>query len=162
MTGVLSFKSKFSLVGAIMLLAFSALSFAQEKAGAPDRVDKVSTKDFAATVKAVETTLKSHGFMIVAAIDHQNMLRMVGANLKGSKTIEFGKPDMGKMLMPMAPEAGLEMPGRFYIWERGDGKTIVSYRKPSSGFGTYGNEMVTKMGQDMDGMWAMFAEEATK
>ena len=162
MTKMLSFKSIFPLVGAIVFLAFSALSFAQDKAGAPDRVDKVSNKDFAATVKAAEIALQSKGFMVVATVDHQNMLKMVGASIKGAKTIEFGKPEMGKMLMPMAPEAGLEFPGRFYIWERSDGKTIVSYRKPSSGLSTYGSEMLTKMGHDMDGMWAMFAAEATK
>lgn len=129
---------------------------------AQDRVDKVSTKDFNATVKALETALKINGFMIVATINHQNMLKMVGAKIKGSKTIEFGKPDMGKMLLPMAPEAGLEMPGRFYIWERADGKTVVSYYKPSSRFSKYSNEMLTKMGTDMDGMWSMIVEEATK
>lgn len=127
-----------------------------------DRVDKVSNKSFAETVKAVETTLKKNGFMIVATIDHQNMLTMVGTKIKGSKTIEFGKPDMGKMLLPMAPEAGLEMPGRFHIWERADSKTVVSYYKPSTNFSKYGNEMIAKMGKDMDGMWSMIVDEATK
>lgn len=138
------------------LLAFPLFSFAQ------DRVDKLSNKSFAETVKAVETTLKKNGFMIVATIDHQNMLTMVGTKIKGSKTIEFGKPDMGKMLLPMAPEAGLEMPGRFHIWERADSKTLVSYYKPSTNFSKYGNEMIAKMGKDMDGMWSMIVDEATK
>ncbi|MBI4547020.1 MAG: DUF302 domain-containing protein [Ignavibacteriae bacterium] len=132
---------------------------------AQDRVDKVSAKDFSGTAKAIEKTLKSKGFMIVATVDHQNMLKMVGAKIKGAKTIEFGKPDMMKMLMPMAPEAGLEMPGRFYIWERNPpqaDKTVVSYYRPSVGFGKYGNEMMTKMGKDMDGMWEMIVNEATK
>lgn len=153
-----SFRFILASAAAGLLLTLSGLAFADDK----DRVDKVSSKNFTTTVSALETNLKSHGFMIVATIDHQNMLKMVGASLKGSKTIEFGKPDMGKMLMPMAPQAGLEMPHRFYIWERSDGKTVVSYRKPSSDFSKYGNEMLTKMGTDMDGMWNMFASEATK
>lgn len=140
------------------LLLFGVQAFAADET----RVDRVSNKDFAATVKAAETAIKSQGFMIVATIDHQNMLKMVGASLKGAKTIEFGKPEMGKMLLPMAPQAGLEFPGRLYIWQRADGKTVVSYRKPSSDLGRYGNEMLTKMGNDMDGMWAKFAAEATK
>ena len=149
--------SRFILVA---LLVFVLLPFARSQA--QDRVDKVSAKDFDATVKAVEKILKSKGFMIVATVDHQNMLTMVGAKIKGSKTIEFGKPDMGKMLMPMAPEVGLEMPGRFYVWERGDGKTVVSYYQPSSGYRNYDNEMIEKMGKDMDGMWSMMVEEAIK
>ncbi len=151
-----------SLIAAILVAFFSVLSYAQEKTGIPERIDKVSTKDFDATFKAIEKTLKAKGFMIVATVDHQNMLTMVGIKIKGSKTIEFGKPDMGKMLLPMAPEVGLEMPGRFYIWERGDGKTVVSYYRPSVGFSKYGNEMIAKMGADMDGMWSMIVDEALK
>lgn len=157
-TSILS-KAILNWAGVILLLTFNTLSFAQQD---KERVDKISNKNFAATVKAVETTLQRNGFMVVATIDHQNMLTMVGAKIKGATTIEFGKAEMGKMLLPMAPEAGMEFPGRFYIWERSDGKTVVSYRKPSSGLGTYGNEMLTKMGRDMDGMWSMFAEEAAK
>jgi uncharacterized protein (DUF302 family) len=147
---------------ALGLVAFFSVPYAQEKTGMPERIDKVSTKDFDATFKAIEKTLKTKGFMIVATVDHQNMLTMVGTKIKGSKTIEFGKPEMGKMLLPMSPEVGLEMPGRFYIWERGDGKTVVSYYRPSVGFSKYGNEMIAKMGADMDGMWSMIVEEALK
>ncbi len=153
-----SFRFTLASAVAVLLLTLSGLALAQDK----DRVDKVSNQNFSTTVKAVDTVLKKQGFMVIATIDHQNMLRMVGANLKGSTTIEFGKADMGKMLLPMAPHAGLEVPHRFYIWERGDGKTVVSYRKPSSDFGRYGNEMLTKMGTEMDGMWNMLASEATK
>lgn len=153
-----SFRSTLVLVIAMLSLTLSGLSSAADA----DRVDKVSNKDFSATVKAVGTVLQKNGFMVVATIDHQNMLTMVGAKIKGATTIEFGKAEMGKMLLPMVPEAGLESPARFYIWERGDGKTMVSYRKPSSGFSTYGNEMVAKMGKDMDGMWQMIVEEAAK
>lgn len=153
------YQTLYMLTAAAALLILSVASFA---AGPDDRVDKISSKGFAATVKAVETTLQRNGFMVVATINHQNMLTMVGAKIKGATTIEFGKAEMGKMLLPMAPEAGMEFPGRFYIWERSDGNTMVSYRKPSSGLGTYGNEMLTKMGRDMDGMWEKFASEATK
>lgn len=152
------------LIAAVLVSAVASFSFAQEKAAkaTSDRVDKVSNKGFPQTVEALEIMLKKNGFMIVATINHQNMLTMVGVRIKGSKTIEFGKPEMGKMLLPMAPEAGLEMPGRFYIWERGDGKTVVSYYRPSAGFNKYGIDMIAKMGRDMDVLWSAMAEEATK
>ncbi len=67
--------------------------------------------------------------MVVAKIDHKNMLSMVGANIRGSSTIEFGKPDMGKMLLPMNPAIGLEMPARVYVYESSDGRVTVSFRK---------------------------------
>lgn len=147
-----------SLAMLIGLLFLGTNAFAADAT----RVDKESSKNFAATVKAVETTLQSQGFMIVAKIDHQNMLQMVGAKLNGATTVEFGKPAMGKMLLPMAPDAGLEFPGRYYIWERADGKTVVSYHRPSAALDAYDNEMLSKMGRDMDGMWEIMATEATK
>ncbi len=126
------------------------------------RVDKVSNKNFDATVKQVETALKSKGMMIVATIDHQNMMKMVGASVKGSKTIEFGKPDMGKMLFAADAGAGLEMPGKLYVYERADGKTVVSYYKPSAGFAGYGKEDLTKIGQMMDMMVEEVVAVATR
>mgnify|MGYP003385393109 CR=1 FL=1 len=70
-----SFRSALVLVAAFLSLTLSGLSFAEDNS----RVDKVSNKDFAATAKTIETTLKSSGFMVFATIDHQK----VGANLKG-------------------------------------------------------------------------------
>jgi uncharacterized protein (DUF302 family) len=126
-----------------------------------ERVDRVSAQNFQTTVKQLETALQSRGFMIVARADHQNMLRMVGANTKGALTIEFGKPDMMKMHLPAHPEIGLEMPMRIYVWERADGKTVVSYRRPSAVFAAYGPDL-KMMGDMMDPMFGEIAADATK
>lgn len=128
----------------------------------PNRVDRVSKSDFAETVKRVETTLKSKGMMIVATIDHQNMMRMVGVSIKGSKTIEFGKPDMGKMVIAPDPQAGLEMPGRIYVWQRADGTTVVSYYKTSPAFASYGKDNLKMAGEMMDKMLDEIVAQATK
>jgi uncharacterized protein (DUF302 family) len=126
------------------------------------RVDKVSNSGFDKTVTQVETALRARGMMIVATIDHQNMLRMVGANIKGSKTIEFGKPDMGKMTIVPNPESGLEMPVRIYVWERGDGRTVVSYYRAAPAFAAYGKENLKMAGEMMDKMLEEIVAEATK
>lgn len=117
-----------------------------------NRVDKVSTKSFSDTLKAVEKAVKSEGMMVVAKIDHKKMLAMVGAKLNGATTIEFGKPEMGKMLLPMNPAIGLEMPGKIYVYEAADGKVVLSYRKVASQYATYGDPEVAKAGQMMDMM----------
>ena len=126
-----------------------------------ERVDRVSAQNFQTTVEQLEIALRSRGFMIVTQADHQNMLRMVGARTKGSKTIEFGKPDMMKMHLPAHPEIGLEMPMRIYVWERADGKTVVSYHRPSGVFAPYGPDL-KMMGDMMDGMFDQIAADATK
>ncbi len=95
-----------------------------------ERKDVASKKKFKETGEAVVKAIESRGMMVVAQIDHQNMLKMVGGKIGGSKTIEFGKPDMGKMVLTMSPEAGLEMPDKIYLFEK-DGKTTISYSNPN-------------------------------
>jgi len=142
----------------IVLLGAGSLAWAQSLV----RVDRVSNSDFARTVQRVETALKGKGMMIVAEINHQSMMRMVGASMKGSKTIEFGKPDMGKMTVVPNPEVGLEFPGKIYVWERGDGKTVVSYYRASPVFAAYGKDNLKMAGEMMDKMLDEIVAEATK
>lgn len=143
---------------AIVLLGAGSLAWAQSLV----RVDQVSNGGFEKTVKQLETALKARGMMIVAAIDHQNMMRMVGGSIKGSKTFEFGKPDMLKMVMPVELGAGLEMPHKIYVYERADGKAVVSYYKPSTGFGAYGKDQLKMVGEMVDKMLDEIVAEATK
>lgn len=147
-----------ALALALALMVGASLARAQSLA----RVDKISNADFARTVRQVETALKSKGMMIVAEINHQGMMGMVGAGIKGSKTIEFGKPDLGKMTVVPNPEVGLEFPGKIYIWERGDGKTVVSYYRPGPAFAAYGKENLRAAGEMMDKMLEEIVAEATK
>lgn len=132
-------------VALALVAAATTRGYAQDA----DRVDKVSRSSFSDTLKKVESALKAEHMMIVARIDHKNMLSMVGAKIKGATTIEFGKPDMGKMLLPMNAAIGLEMPGKIYVFESSDGKVVVSYRKSAKQFATYRPE-VAKAGEMMD------------
>lgn len=133
----------------VIALALVAAATTPGYAQDPDRVDKASKGSFSDTLKKTESALKAEHMMIVARIDHRNMLSMVGARIKGATTIEFGKPDMGKMLLPMNAAIGLEMPGKIYVFETSDGKVVVSYRRSARQFATYGPE-VAKAGEMMD------------
>lgn len=145
--------SKLFAVATLGVALLAATSGPATGAGADvTRVDKTSKKSFSDTLKAVEKAVESEGMMIVAKIDHKNMLSMVGATIKGSTTIEFGKPDMGKMLFSMNPAIGLEMPAKIYVYESSDGKVVVSYRKTAAQFALYGNPEFTKAGEMMDMM----------
>jgi len=161
-TGRIPLASRSLGVLAVMAALLVASSGRAESAGDPDRVDKTSNKTFSETLKAVEKTAKSEGMMIVAKIDHKNMLSMVGAKIKGSTTIEFGKPDMGKMLLPMNPAIGLEMPAKIYIYESADGRIVVSCRKVAQGFASYGNPEVAKAGEMMDMMLEKITSAVTQ
>jgi uncharacterized protein (DUF302 family) len=143
----------------VVLLLIQAPSLGAQT---PARVEHVSNHSFDQTVKQLETAIKKRGLMIVATLDHQNMLRMLGTSIRGSKTLEFAKPDMMKTVLPQNPEAALEMPLKLYVYERADGKVGVSYYKPSGGFASYGKEPLAKVGQMMDAMLSEIVAEATK
>lgn len=117
-----------------------------------------SSKNFKNTVDAAKKAIKSRGLMIVATIDHKKMLSMVGFNGGGATTLEFGKPDMGKMVFSMAPEAGLEMPAKLYVYEKG-GKTFISY--PETNFAQY-NPDFEKIDKMVGMMLHEIATEAAK
>jgi uncharacterized protein (DUF302 family) len=146
----------------LLLLGALAAGTAPAMAQSADRVDRVSRQNFQTTVRQLESALQSRGFMVVARVDHQNMLRMVGAQTRGALTLEFGKPDMMRSHLPAHPEIGLEMPMRMYIWERADGRTVVSYRRPSSAFDSYEDPGLRSMGQMMDGMFELIVADATR
>ncbi len=137
-------------LGAVLALFATTTTWAQQND--PDRVDKVSANSFSQTVTKLEAALKAEHMMIVAKVDHQKMLSMVGAKMNGAITVEFGKPEMGKMLLPMNAAIGLEMPGRIYVFETADGKVIVSFRKVASQYAAYGSPDVQKAGEMMDMM----------
>lgn len=140
----------YTIATVAIVLAIPSLAGAQGTD--PNRVDKISSAPFSKTLKKLEATLKAEHMMIVAKIDHNKMLSMVGAKIKGSTTLEFGKPDMGKMLLPMNPAIGLEMPAKIYVYETPDGKVVVSFRKVAPGFASYGSPDVAKAGEMMDMM----------
>lgn len=154
--------SRFFGASAIAVALLVASAGRAESAGDPNRVDKASNKSFSDTLKAVEKTIESEGMMVVAKVDHKNMLSMVGAKIKGSTTIEFGKADMGKVLLSMNPAIGLETPAKIYVYESSDGKVIVSYRKGAPQFASYGNPEVTKAGEMMDMMLDKITSAATQ
>lgn len=145
----------------VIALAVVALVATGANAQDPDRVDKVSRSSFADTLKKLDSTLKAEHMMIVAKVDHKNMMSMVGAKIKGATTVEFGKPDMGKMLLPMNAAIGLEMPAKLYVYETSDGKVVVSYRRSAKQFATYGPD-VASAGEMMDMMLDKIASAATQ
>lgn len=150
------FGNVWALAG-VLALGGAAVAFGVDA----ERVDKVSKYGFAQTVSRVEKELEREHLMIVAKIDHRNMLSMIGTNIKGATTLEFGKPEMGKMLLPMNPGIGLEMPGKIYVFETADGKVLVSYRRVAKNYGAYGDPEVAKAGEMMDALAEKIATNAT-
>jgi uncharacterized protein (DUF302 family) len=69
--------------------------------------------------------------MIMSTVDQGNMRKMTGLQMKGTLFL-VGNPTVGKQVFEKDPGAGLYLPLRVYIYQGSDGKTYLSYDKPSS------------------------------
>lgn len=152
-------KSAKKILTGIMLAVFLMSLGMTAQAEVANRGDVVSKWAFNKTVQTLTKIIESKGMMVVATIDHQNMLSMVGARINGSKTIEFGKPDMGKMVFGMNPEAGLEMPAKIYVFEDDHGKVVMSYYKTN--YAQYNPELA-KVDEMMSMMLSEIVNEVNK
>ncbi|MBI3809023.1 MAG: DUF302 domain-containing protein [Nitrospirae bacterium] len=125
-------------------------------------VEKVSGSPFQATVQQLEAAVKANRLMIVGQMNHQNMLTMMNMKIKGSQTFEVFHPQYGKILFENEPAAGIAIPLRLYVYERADGKTIVTYYMPSAAFAPFKHPELDKLGKTLDGILQTIVEAATR
>ncbi|MGC9158735.1 MAG: DUF302 domain-containing protein [Terracidiphilus sp.] len=113
----------------LLVALFAAISvtsvFAQDS-----RVNVLSTRSYQQTVDAFKMAVSKGGMMVMSTVDQGNMLKMTGLDMKGTLFL-IGNPNVGKQVFEKNPAAGLYLPLRVYIYQGTDGKTFVSYDKPS-------------------------------
>lgn len=127
------------LVGALVLPA-SAQSA---------RVNVSSQKSFEQTVNALKSAVSQGGMMVMGTVDQGNMLAMTGLKMKGTLFL-VGNPTVGKQVFEQDPGAGLYLPLRIFVYEGKDGKTYVSYDKPSALLDQFNNPEVNKTAAMLD------------
>jgi len=122
---------KFTFAQSAVLLTTLFAALAATSALAQDaRVSIPSNKSFEQTVDAFKMAVSKGGMMVMSTVDQGNMLKMTGLELKGTLFL-VGNPTVGKQVFEHNPGAGLYLPLRVYIYQGQDGKTYLSYDKPS-------------------------------
>ncbi|RKS56104.1 uncharacterized protein (DUF302 family) [Gillisia mitskevichiae] len=90
-----------------------------------------STQDFESTYSALENAIASNeNLSIVAQLDHQLNAASVGLELRPTKIIIFGNPNLGSPLMQNKQSIGLDLPQKILVWESEDGTVNISYNDP--------------------------------
>ena len=102
------------------------------------RVAVPSNKSFDQTVAQLKSAVGQGGMMVMATVDQGNMLSMTGLRLKATLFL-VGNPTVGKKVFEQNHAVGLYMPLRVFVYEDKDGKTYVSYDKPSQLLGQFKN-----------------------
>jgi uncharacterized protein (DUF302 family) len=142
---------------AAVLMTFSAMAaVAQDQ-----RVSIPSNKSFEQTVDAFKAAVSKGGMMVMSTVDEGKMLKMTGLQMKGTLFL-VGNPTVGKQVFEKDPAAGLYLPLRVYIYQSSDGKTYLSYDKPSALLKPFNNSSIdqtaTMLDQKLDMLTHMVAQ----
>ena len=155
---------KLSLTGfliAIILFAGSFSQYSQLYAQDNGTVTVESKKSFNETVGQLRKLVAKNGMMVLSEINQGKILSMTGLDLKGV-ALFVGNPQIGKKLFTADKGIGLAVPIRVNIYEGNDGKTYVSYIKPSVQFATFNNDVINKIGGKLDKKLAMLTAMISK
>lgn len=123
------------------------------------RVNKISDFSFPQTVEQLKEAVKAEGFVIVNITDYQAMLATRGVKIKASQIIWVFPFPFGKLIFERNARASIEASLRIAVRETEDGRTIVSYFKPSSIFSRY--QGLEELGKKLDTTMEAMVNKAT-
>lgn len=150
---------KVKFVLALLGIVFAGL-FAQAARAQEARVTVESTHSYEQTVDKLKEAVGSSGMMVMAQVDQGHMLSMTGLNLKATLFL-VGNPTVGKKLFDQNHGVGLYVPLRVFVYEDKDGKTFVSYDKPSSLLNQFNNKQIDMVAGMLDQKIQGLAQMAT-
>jgi uncharacterized protein (DUF302 family) len=148
-------KSLVLLLGLVFAGLFTLPASAQES-----RVTVESTHSFEQTVDKLKEAVGHGGMMVMAQVDQGHMLSMTGLNLKVTLFL-VGNPTVGKKLFDQNHGVGLYVPLRVFVYENADGKTFVSYDKPSSLLEQFNDKQIDMVAGMLDQKIQGLAQMAT-
>ncbi|PHI18780.1 hypothetical protein CEQ90_16125 [Lewinellaceae bacterium SD302] len=94
-------------------------------------IEQTSTRSFDATFSAlVDAITTNENLILVDSLDHQANAASVDLELRPTKLIIFGNPDLGTPLMQNNQGISLDLPQKMLVYEMEDGTVRVAYNDP--------------------------------
>lgn len=104
---------------------------------------------------------QQEGVSAVTTLDHQQNAAGVGMDLRPTRLLVAGNPQLGTPLMQSAQTTGIDLPQKFLVYEDAQGETFVAYNDPYYIAGRHGitgaDQQLQKAAAALEG----FASEAT-
>lgn len=118
------------MIGSILL---AMLNVALAAGAQPDdgMVRVRSTRDFAQTVRALDSALTARSLTVFARVDHAANARGVSMDLRPTTVFIFGNPQVGTRLMQCAQTSAIDLPLRALVWEDSARVVWVGYVAPA-------------------------------
>jgi len=138
---------------ALLILTFlfaGSFTRGSELAAQTSGVVTVQSKEsFDQTVKDLKQLVSQNGMMVLAEINQGKILSMTGLSLN-AQSLFLGNPQLGNKLFSEDRGVGIAVPVRLNIYENKDGKTYVSYVKPTDQLSSFKEEEIQKTGKMLD------------
>ncbi len=106
------------------------------------------------TVNELKQAVAKGGMMDMAEINQGKMLAMTGIKLNAI-SIFVGNPTVGNKLFTANRAVGFVVPIRVNVYDNTDGKTYISYIKPSTQLANLNNKQVNMIAKMLDDKLAM-------
>jgi len=94
-----------------------------------DLVTLPSAHGASETVGRLKSLLTQKGIQVFAHVDHAAAAEKAGLSLRPTQVLIFGNPRAGTPLMQGRQTIGLDLPLRVLVWEDGEGKVWLTYRR---------------------------------
>jgi uncharacterized protein (DUF302 family) len=98
---------------------------------ADDMVRVRSTRDFAQTVRALDSALTARNLTVFSRVDHAANARGVSLELRPTTLFIFGNPQVGTRLMQCVQTSAIDLPLRALVWEDASKVVWVGYVDPA-------------------------------
>jgi len=94
-------------------------------------VTVTSSQDFEATYQSLKGTISANeNLSILAELDHQGNAESRGLELRPTKVLIFGNPNLGTPLMQESQTIGLDLPQKILVWQNAEGTVHLFYNDP--------------------------------
>ncbi|WP_343486989.1 DUF302 domain-containing protein [Allomuricauda sp. d1] len=90
-----------------------------------------SANDFQTTYDKLRSSIeKNENLRLVIELDHQANAARVGLELRPTRLLVFGNPNLGTPLMQESETMAIDLPQKMLVWENAESQVFVTYNDP--------------------------------
>ncbi len=124
------------LLPALLLLVVSLAGCARTRPVTVDfltmsLVTVESDADVAETYARLRAAVEANpNLSVMAELDHAANAAGAGLNLRPTRVLVFGNPNVGTPLMQAAPTLAIDLPQKILVYEGDGGRAVIAYNSP--------------------------------
>jgi len=108
--------------------------------------------------ESVARTVGSSGFVIFQVFEHGLLLSVLGLRSLKARLYVIGNPLIAASMTKQHPAAALYVPLRLFVYEE-DGRTVVSYDRPSAVLSQFASREIDETAAMLDGKMSWLTAE---